>query len=111
MNKRRLGLLWFITIFLSGCGIGGYWMEGNPSMGRDIKPYLHYWVKEGVTAEQRREDSANCGGSNSDTHPDSVSQQYEQEIKRSNETIFETRKRINQLWRECMEQKGYSYMP
>lgn len=105
-------LLWvnFILV-LSACGIGGQWMNGDPSAGKNIKPYLHYWVKEGVTSEQRREDSVSCGGSRSDTHPHGVNDRDERKLMLPGETIWKTRERISIAWANCMKDKGYRYVP
>ena len=104
-------LLWInFILVLSACGIGGQWMNGDPSAGKNIKPYLHYWVKEGVTTEQRREDSVSCGGSRSDTHPHGVNDRKEKKLMLPGETVWETRERIVKAWKDCMENKGYHYV-
>lgn len=47
--------IFLIAIFLlSGCGIGGFWMNGDPSVGKNLKPYGAHWVKDGMTKESRR---------------------------------------------------------
>ena len=107
----RYAALISVIFILTGCGIGGQWMNGNPSAGRNIKPYLHYWVKQEATMEQRREDSANCGGSRSDTHPVGKNDSEERKLQLTSETIWETRERINTTWKNCMKDKGYSYVP
>ena len=50
---------------LSGCGIGGLWMNGDPSVGRNLKPYGAHWIKEGMTRESRLQDYESCGGTKS----------------------------------------------
>ena len=100
-----------VSLVVNACGIGGQWMNGNPSAGKNIKPYLHYWGKTGVTAEQRREDSASCGGSRSDTHPNSVNDLDERKLMLPGETIGKTRERISIAWANCMKDKGYRYIP
>jgi hypothetical protein len=77
---------------------------------QEIKPYLHYWLKEGVTTEQRREDSVSCGGSRSDTHPHGVNDRKEKKLMLPGETVWETRERIVKAWKDCMESKGYHYV-
>jgi hypothetical protein len=104
-------LLWInFILVISACGIGGQWMNGEPSAGKNIKPYLHYWLKEGVTTEQRREDSVSCGGSRSDTHPHGVNDRKEKKLMLPGETVWETRERIVKAWKDCMESKGYHYV-
>jgi hypothetical protein len=50
------------TVFLSGCGIGDFWMNGDPSVGRNLKPHGAHWIKEGMTRESRAADWSYCGG-------------------------------------------------
>jgi hypothetical protein len=47
--------------FLSSCGIGGFWMNGNPHM-EPTQPYVAHWIKDGMTKESRRFDFVECGG-------------------------------------------------
>ena len=57
----RLFAIVIVSNLLVACGIGGFWMEGNP-FPTPIKPYLRHLEKPGVTDEQRREDCRTCGG-------------------------------------------------
>ncbi len=50
------------AMVLSGCGIGGVWMNGDPSVGKNLKPYGDHWVKDGMTRESRLQDYESCGG-------------------------------------------------
>lgn len=56
------GIIIIASILLAGCGVGGFWMNGNPSVGRNMPPYGAHWVKEGMTQESRRSDFIQCGG-------------------------------------------------
>lgn len=49
-----------ISLGLTGCGIGGFWMNGNPNLSPTY-PYGAHWIKEGMTRESRRLDLAACG--------------------------------------------------
>lgn len=51
----------FVSVLLSGCGIGGFWMNGNPHMD-PIQPYGAHWIKDGMTRESRLQDFESCGG-------------------------------------------------
>ncbi len=94
-----------MSLVLSACGIGGQWMNGNPNAGRNIKPYLHYWEKAGVTVEQRREDWLKCGGmSNGDYSIDIPSGSTTEAILKSDETK-------KKILGDCMAKKGYHYVP
>lgn len=106
----RYTVLICVSFILTSCGIGGQWMNGGPP-DRNIKPHLHYWVKQGATMEQRREDSANCGGSRSDTHPVGKNDNEEKKLQLPNETIWKTRERIYTIWKDCMKDKGYRHVP
>ena len=48
------------SMCLTGCGIGGFWMNGNPNLSPS-HPYGAHWVKEGMTRESRRVDLTACG--------------------------------------------------
>lgn len=105
---RKVNLSWLLAcVLLVGCCT----LECVGPVDRNIKPYLHYWVKVGVTAEQRREDSVSCGGSRADTAPNSVNDRAERKQMLPGETIWETRKRISIAWENCMKDKGYRYVP
>tara|TARA_R110001583_G_scaffold130834_1_gene282556 strand:+ start:56179 stop:56493 length:315 start_codon:yes stop_codon:yes gene_type:complete len=104
-------MLCFITSLSACCTL-----ECVGPVDRNIKPYLHYWEKLGVMAEQsraekRRVDSVSCGGSRSDTHPNSVNDHDETKLMLPGETIWETRERLSIAWVNCMVDKGYQYIP
>ena len=63
MKPLRFWVVLCLICPLAGCGIGGFWMTGDPSAGKDIKPYIAYWQKEGMTEEGRLKDWMACGGS------------------------------------------------
>lgn len=110
----RYMLLISINFMLSACGIGGYWMNGDPSAGRNIKPYLHHWEKHGVTSEQRREDSWTCGAGETAYGADHVafSQKQAAAEKQMNEKDdIAARVRLREIWKNCMENKGYRHIP
>lgn len=45
---------------LTGCGIGGWWMNGNPNVGRTpFVPEMMYWKKEGISDSMRKNDWIN----------------------------------------------------
>ena len=61
INYLILYLIFIIT--LSGCGIGGWWMEGNPYAGsKPFKPQYLRWSKAGKDASQSQKDWMSCGG-------------------------------------------------
>lgn len=91
------------NIFFSGCSLGFV-----PTNLESTKPYLLNWIKEGVTPEDRREDSFACGGSRNDSQPFSRGNEEEQMLP--GETIWETRERLGIEWANCMKNKGYRYL-
>jgi len=91
---------------LTGCGIGGHWMNGNP-FPEPITPYLHYWEKAGASPETRREDSVLCEGRRSDTEP--FPYEYNKKLWLPNEKMAQARRRLANQWKVCMMEKGYVY--
>ena len=115
----KIFFVMLISLLLSACSIGNGRICGpqtpKANCNKEVyeklvnpKPYLEYWEKQNTTPEQRREDAFDCGGRRSDTHPDGFD--YEK-VKLPNESVFETRERFQKVWRNCMEDKGYRYVP
>jgi hypothetical protein len=95
-----------LCIQLTACGIGGHWMTGDPSAGRDVKPRLQYYEKPGWTPEERRRDSEACGAIGLDDRADLAesriqAEQLPGEIER--QTMF----RLREAWLACIREKGY----
>lgn len=109
---------------LSGC-LYGQCINGPCSLERrkildSIKPYGEYWVKEGMSVAQRREDSWSCGAVRSEIK--------EHAERAADYVIFDKKKedlakrpedlndisayfRLRDAWKDCMRSKGYSYEP
>jgi hypothetical protein len=106
--KNRVSRLaiFALSFIVSGCGIGGMWMNGNP-FPNPVKPYLEYWEKPGWTAETRMQSSADCGGGYSDRP--GPSQKQIKEAKKNGETEGQTYVRLFKEWERCMVKKGYRY--
>lgn len=107
-------VLLVLSSILSACGIGGQWMNGDLSAGRNIKPYLHHWEKHGVGSELRREDSWFCGAGTTVYGADHVtfSQKQAAAEKQMNEKDdVAARERLREKWKNCMEGKGYRHDP
>ena len=51
-----------LTLHLTGCGIGGVWLEPSNAPRGPSYPYGARWVKEGMTRESRLADWVACGG-------------------------------------------------
>lgn len=99
----KISIYLAIALSLSGCGIGGHWMTGDPSAGKNVKPYGAHWVKEGMTRESRRADFVACGGAH-DLNTGYVIKPgitVQQSFAASNE-------HVNRVL-ACMQTKGYVY--
>ena len=90
-----------LCVTLSGCGIGGYWMNGNPNIGPSY-PYGAHWIKEGMTTESWRQDWVACGGMKDGS--------YAAGPRLPGETgdIAASDRKARQL-ATCMQYKGYKY--
>ena len=69
MKKNRLikiGFFLVVIIFtaiLSGCGIGGWWMEGDPRLGHvEYRPEIADWINSKKDFMARKKDWIICGG-------------------------------------------------
>ncbi|NOU40471.1 MAG: hypothetical protein HOO85_04290 [Methylotenera sp.] len=87
-------------------------MNGNPSAGKNIKPYLHYWVKVGVTAGQRLTDGTICGGGLREVNMPSFSKEEIIAARLSTEADDnQAYSRLFNNWKNCMVNRGYQYVP
>ncbi|PJC02682.1 MAG: hypothetical protein CO071_01860 [Gallionellales bacterium CG_4_9_14_0_8_um_filter_59_50] len=103
MKPLRLWAVLCLICTLVGCGIGGFWMTGDPSAGKDIKPYIAYWQKDGVTEEERLADWVACGGNENGTFSWKVKEQF------SGESDEQTRTRQSFDFQRCVLRAGYRY--
>ena len=98
----RLFAIAIVSNLLTACGIGGFWMEGNP-FPTPVKPYLHYWEKSGMTEDRRLSDWLACGG---DKDGDFSWKSRKQLAGESNE---QSSRRQRDDHQRCMIQRGYRY--
>ena len=102
-------LLYFGTVFiLSGCGIGGFWMNGNPFPSKLGPPPIEYWVNSSASIEQRRLDSIECGGGI--LGPGFSVEQLEAEQQPGEYLLGKPNARLWERWELCMMKKSYSYI-
>ena len=99
----------FIPLLFSGCGIGGYWMNGNPFVSEPGPPEIEFWIKPGITAEQRVQDSIDCKG-NVVGLPVESQANLEAAMLPGEEDIKLARRRLFNNWQRCMLGKGYQYI-
>ena len=90
---------------LSACGIGGYWMTGDPSAGKNVKPYGAHWIKPGGSQEEWRRDWVGCGGLTGGGYADDAPP------KSNNDVIFAADRKKRQELAGCMRQRGYQFVP
>ena len=99
-------LIFIIFLNLYGCGIGGYWMNGNPAF-LDI-PYIpprDYWVKaEPVNQLQRSRDWIECGGDQRGGGDDRWIK-----FPNNDKASIDARKHYFKEIQRCMLRKSYRY--
>lgn len=111
-----LGVFLGLPILLSGC-LYGQCMNGACALEREaylksIKAYGEHWVKEGVTAEQKRSDSWACGAARTTLAADHVvfsPEALQSEKRAGDKDDFAPRTRLTKSWIACMESRGYQY--
>jgi hypothetical protein len=117
MKYATLILLIALTLSLSGC-LYGQCINGPCSLERkklleSIKPYSYYWVKDGVTQEQKRTDSKACGAGPTNNMIDNADPPYEDldKYKRPRDlNDIKAEWRYRSVWDACMTTKGYHRM-
>jgi hypothetical protein len=97
-----------LLVLLTGCGIGGVWLDPSNAPSRPSPPFLSHWIKEDMTRESRRNDSWACGAG-----PTAFAANYarppEEQLKgKVGSEWHETSERFLGQWVDCMKSKGYS---
>ncbi len=78
-------------------------MNGNPFYEPDIKPYISYWQKDGMTEKSRLNDWVACGGL-----PDgSFALDRKKRLPDENSDTFRTRLEFE--FQRCLLQNSYRY--
>ena len=96
-------LAFIFPISLSGCGVGGWWMEGDPYTGREsFKPAYLRWYKVESDYKLSQRDWVECGGLENGmvTVPHENISDYDAEMKYD--------LKYDQV-ESCMVNKGYRY--
>lgn len=94
------------SILLSGCGVGGFWMNGNPSVGQNLKPYGAHWVRDGMTKDSRRLDLIACGspsGEEIEFSQDQINREKNPNEPNDIAAYLRLRGKVG----VCMQSKGY----
>lgn len=91
-------------MLLSGCGIGGVWLEPSNRPLSPSYPYGARWVKEGMTRESRLADWVACGGgvNLSNGFRDWISPEQWEKFNAAREQHLD-------VLRTCIKAKGYKY--
>jgi len=89
--------------FLSGCGIGGYWMNGNPYGDSIIPTMFDEWTYPGGTTAEKMRQWVECGGSSKGYY------RISSEGLTDEEYTAASRKKSRQL-QTCMLDMGYRYI-
>ena len=92
------------SIFLIGCGIGGWYMQGDPYPEKPISE-LSRWKKNNDEEGQRMKDWLSCGGTNSGMVKLSSA---DRNLSRSEEIALADKE--YDLAQACMINKGYIYI-
>lgn len=106
MKRLDYWLYCLASICIAGCCA----LECIGPVDRNIKPYLHYWEKPGVTAEQRRQDGEACGGGYREANMPSFSKEHLDEVRRRENVTQEVAyTKLHWQWQRCMLSNGYRY--
>ena len=92
-----------LCVTLSGCGIGGHWMNGNPNIGPSY-PYGAHWIKEGMTRETHLSDWIQCGGSAD------LNDGVEAKSGMTNKEFYDGLRAARTHIRSCMGSRGYVWI-
>ena len=91
-------------VLLTGCGIGGVWLDPGNAPSRLSFPFLSHWIKEDMTRESRRGDSWACGAL-----PTIYAADHGM-VTEGRDQGSETDIRLSKQWVLCMKSKGYIYL-
>lgn len=78
-------------------------MNGDPFYKPDIKPYIAYWQKEGMTEESKLRDWMACGGQGNGGFS------LHRNKRIPGESSDEFRDRLKHDFERCMIRSGYRY--
>jgi hypothetical protein len=103
--KRLLWIAPYLGLMLTGCDTTILVASGKKfsEYQKSIKAYGEYWVKEGMTVEQWREDWVACGGKEDGTFS------WDVRKKMPGESDDAARTRLNSEFQRCMLRRGYRY--
>lgn len=94
-----------LPLMLSGC-----LLESVAPLDRNLKPYGAHWIKEGMTRESRLNDTKACGAGRSEYVLFSTDK-IKAAMLSDDPNEVNAMGRLSKRWAECMESKGYAYLP
>lgn len=77
---------------------------------KSIKPYGSLWVKEGMSAEQKRKDSWDCDAlpiADAENRPTFSDEKLRAAKRPEDPNDIAAEGRVYKVWTECMKTKGY----
>ena len=101
---RRGILLVGLFAVLAGCSYPIILVGPRPS--EPGPPEIEYWIKPDTSAEQRVQDSKECGGTPLGS---SFNDEQIETERQSGELILAPLSRLHHKWERCMLSKGYQY--
>lgn len=101
--KQQYGIVIVCSGLLTGCGVGGMWMTGDPFPTKP-KAYIDYWNKPGMTEDDRLQAWLACGGQRNGNFGYSTKKH-----QIAGETNSETEQRVENEFQICMLRAGYDY--
>jgi hypothetical protein len=99
-----------LASLLSGCGIGGFWMNGNPYMNDTSAPYGAHFYKEGMTRESRLDDLVACGAYGRNISVYFTEEEKQKEKRPMDTSDLAVHLRLAEKLKICMQVKGYIYI-
>jgi len=116
VNTSHVTVILCFFCLLSGCTVfspfGSDGAQGYIDRVKAIKAYGEYWVKDGMTIEQRRKDSWACGAApniRSADIPDFTPAEIQAARRPEDPNDIAGIHRLRQTWGDCMKSKGYEY--
>lgn len=100
-------LVLVLMLCLSGC------LERIGQIDRNLKPYGAHWIKDGMTRDQRRQDSWSCGADMTVHAADYVVFSKEKKTSArlpSDQSDYGPDDRLTKQWESCMRSKNYVYL-
>jgi hypothetical protein len=99
-----------LAVLLTGCGIGGVWLDPSNAPSRPPDPFLNHWIKEGITKESRRGDSWACGAAPTVFAAEYARPPEEQLNGKVGKKWHDALEQFSKQWISCMKSKGYVYL-